>query len=253
MDPELKTLLEQLISAVNTTNNTDWWMWGVTAISIVVSAILSILLWWTSRKLGKRQNEIAAKQAELQKQQNEFVKQQIEIQQQQYKIEKFNNYRDLHRDLYKCKCFLEAVLPKVYEYYIAVDRDIQKNSVDDYFAKLTELLFSIQNGVSDVMLRGGKQFNIEKVRDLLSGAGAILMYAEAHPVSRINTRDFFATLYMGAEFRETRTMEEQMQLINKLVKDSNLKQVMELFVEDYKEVFEGENNILVQLQRLYNE
>lgn len=193
---------------------------------------LSVLLVDVTYGIGKRQNQIA---------------------EQQYKIAKFDNYRDLHRDIYRCKCFLEAVLPKVYEYYIAVDRDIQKNSVDDYFAKLTELLFSIQNGVSDIMLRGGKQLNVEKVRDLLSGAGAILMYAEAHPVSRINTRDFFATLYMGAEFRETRTMEEQMQFINKLVKDSNLKQAMELFVKQYKEVFEGENNILAQLQKLYNE
>lgn len=193
---------------------------------------LSVLLVDVTYGIGKRQNQIA---------------------EQQYKIAKFDNYRDLHRDIYRCKCFLEAVLPKVYEYYIAVDRDIQKNSVDDYFAKLTELLFSIQNGVSDIMLRGGKQLNVEKVRDLLSGAGAILMYAEAHPVSRINTRDFFATLYMGAEFREKHSMEEQMQFINKLVKDSNLKQVMELFVKQYKEVFEGENNILAQLQKLYNE
>lgn len=201
-------------------------------LGVYAPLFLSVLLIDITYRIGKRQNEIA---------------------EQQYKIEKFNNYRDLHRDIYRCKCFLEAVLPKVYEYYIAVDRDIQKNSVDDYFAKLTELLFSIQNGVSDVMLRGGKQLNVEKVRDLLSGAGAILMYAEAHSVSRINTRDFFATLYMGAEFRETRTMEEQMQFINELVKDSNLKQVMELFVKQYKEVFEGENNILAQLQRLYNE
>lgn len=201
-------------------------------LGVYAPLFLSVLLIDITYRIGKRQNEIA---------------------EQQCKIAKFDNYRDLHRDLYKCKCFLEAVLPKVYEYYIAVDRDIQKNSVDDYFAKLTELLFSIQNGVSDVMLRGGKQLNIEKVRDLLSGAGAILMYAEAHSVSRINTRDFFATLYMGAEFRETCTMEEQMQFINKLVKDSNLKQVMELFVKQYKEVFEGENNILAQLQKLYNE
>lgn len=201
-------------------------------LGVYAPLFLSVLLIDITYRIGKRQNEIA---------------------EQQYKIEKFNNYRDLHRDIYRCKCFLEAVLPKVYEYYIAVDRDIQKNSVDDYFAKLTELLFSIQNGVSDVMLRGGKQLNVEKVRDLLSGAGAILMYAGAHPVSHINTRDFFATLYIGAEFREKHSMEEQMQLINELVKDSNLKQVMELFVEDYKEVFEGENNILVQLQRLYNE
>lgn len=202
------------------------------SLGVYAPLFLSVLLIDITYRIGKRQNEIA---------------------EQQYKIAKFDNYRDLHRDIYRCKCFLEAVLPKVYEYYIAVDRDIQKNSVDDYFAKLTELLFSIQNGVSDIMLRGGKQLNVEKVRDLLSGAGAILMYAEAHPVSRINTRDFLATLYMGAEFRETCTMEEQMQFINKLVKDSNLKQVLELFVKQYKEVFEGENNILAQLQRLYNE
>ena len=201
-------------------------------LGVYAPLFLSVLLIDITYRIGKRQNEIA---------------------EQQYKIAKFDNYRDLHRDIYRCKCFLEAVLPKVYEYYIAVDRDIQKNSVDDYFAKLTELLFSIQNGVSDIMLRGGKQLNVEKVRDLLSGAGAILMYAEAHPVSRINTRDFFATLYMGAEFRETCTIEEQMQFINKLVKDSNLKQVMELFVKQYKEVFEGDNNILAQIQRLYNE
>lgn len=201
-------------------------------LGVYAPLFLSVLLIDITYRIGKRQNEIA---------------------EQQYKIEKFNNYRDLHRDIYRCKCFLEAVLPKVYEYYIAVDRDIQKNSIDDYFDQLTELLFSIQNGVSDVMLRGGKQLNVEKVRDLLSGAGAILMYAEAHPVSHINTRDFFATLYIGADFREKHSMEEQMQFINELVKDLNLKAVMELFVKQYKEVFEGENNILAQLQKLYNE
>ena len=232
MDAELKTLLEQLISAISTPSESDTNALAMSVACTVMSCWVSAILGYVAYKLNKRQNEIAEKQ---------------------FKIDKFNHYRDLHRDIYRCKCFLEAVLPKVYEYYIAVDRDIQKNSVDDYFTKLTELLFSIQNGVSDIMLRGGKQLNVEKVRDLLSGAGAILMYAEAHPVSRINTRDFFTTLYMGAEFRETCTMEEQMQFINKLVKDSNLKQVMELFVKQYKEVFEGENNILAQLQRLYNE
>lgn len=163
MDPELKILLEQLISAVNSTNNTDWWMWGVTAISIVVSAILSILLWWTSRKLGKRQNQIAEQQAELQK--------------QQYKIDKFNLYKDLHRNLYKSKCMLESILPKIYEYFVAADRDVQKNSIDDYFGQLTELLFSIQNGVSDVMLRGDKQLDVQAVLDLVGNVGHILIAA----------------------------------------------------------------------------
>lgn len=48
-------------------------------------------------------------------------------------------------------------------------------------------------------------------------------------------------------------MDEQVECLFSLSKDPNLKAGMELFVEDYKEVFEGENNILAQLQRLYNE
>ena len=200
---------------------------------------LSVLLIDVTCRIGNRQSEIAEQQTAIQK--------------QQLKIEKFNHYRDLHRDIYKCKCFLEAILPKVYEYYIAIDRDVQKNSIDDYFAKLTELSFSIQNGVSDVMLRGDKQLNVDKVRDLLSGAGAIMMYASTHPVRHANTKDFFATLYMGAEFREKHTMEEQMQFINELAKDPDLKSGMELFVKQYKEVFEGKNNILAHLEQLYKE
>lgn len=253
MDPELKILLEQLISAVNSTNNTDWWMWGVTAISIVVSAILSILLWYTSRKLGKRQNEIAEQQAELQKQQNEFVKQQIEIQQQQYKIEKFNNYRDLHRDIYKCKCMLDSILPKIYEYFVAADRGVQNNSINEYISKLTELLFDIQNRVSDVMLRGEKQLDVQTVLDLLGSVGALLIKASQNPPLGMNSWDWVTTLIKGADFREKLSMDEQVECLFSLSKDPNLKAGMELFVKQYKEVFEGENNILAQLQRLYNE
>lgn len=239
MDPELKTLLEQLISAVNSTNNTDWWMWGVTAISIVVSAILSILLWWSSRKLGKRQNEIAEQQAELQK--------------QQYKIDKFNLYKDLHRNLYKSKCMLESILPKIYDYFVAADRDVQKNSIDDYFGQLTELLFSIQNGVSDVMLRGDKQLDVQAVLDLVGNVGHILIAATQKAPVGMNSWDWVTTLVKGADFREKLSMDEQAECLFSLSKDPNLKAGMELFVKQYKEVFEGENNILAQLQKLYNE
>ena len=239
MDAELKTLLEQLISAINTPSSFDILTLSVSITGAFLSFYVSVCLWWTTRKLGKRQNEIAEQQTAIQK--------------QQLKIDKFNHYRDLHRDIYKSKCMLESILPKIYEYFVAADRDVQKNSIDDYFGRLTELLFSIQNGVSDVMLRGDKQLNIDNIRDLLSGAGAILMYVGTHPIRHANTVDFFATLYMGAEFREKRTMEEQMLFINELAKDPNLKSGMELFVKQYKEVFEGENNILAQLQRLYNE
>ena len=239
MDPELKILLEQLISAVNSTNNTDWWMWGVTAISIVVSAILSVLLWHTSRKLGKRQNEKAEQQTTIQK--------------QQYKIEKFNNYKDLHRDIYRCKCLLDYILPKVYEYFVAADRGVQKNSVNEFISKLAEMLPEVQNRVSDAMLRDDKQLNVQSVLELLVGAGSLLIKATENPPLGMNTFDWATTLVKGAEFRETLKIEEQASCINALAKDPSLKAGMELFVKQYKEVFEGENNILAQLQRLYNE
>ena len=239
MDPELKTLLEQLISAVNSTNNTDWWMWGVTAISIVVSAILSVLLWHTSRKLGKRQNQIAEQQTEIQK--------------RQYQIEKFNNYKYLHRDIYKCKCMFEAILPKIYEYFVAVEREMQNNSVDDHLEQITKLLSDIQVRVSDAMLRGDKQLNVQAVLNLLGGVGSLLIYASQIAPRGMNTFDWRTTLVKGAEFKETLTIEEQAACINGLAKDPNLKSGIDMFVKDYKAVFEGENNILAQLQKLYNE
>ena len=239
MDPELKTLLEQLISAVNSTNNTDWWMWGVTAISIVVSAILSVLLWRTSRKLGKRQNEIAEQQTEIQK--------------RQYQIEKFNNYKDLHRDIYKCKCMFEAILPKIYEYFVAVEREMQNNAIEDHLEQITKLLSDVQSRVSDAMLRGDKQLDVQAVLNLLGGAGSLLIYATQIAPRGMNTFDWRTTLVKGAEFKETLTIEEQATCINGLVKDPNLKAGVDLFVKNYKAIFVGENNILAQLQRLYNE
>ena len=243
MSADEKVLFEELIKAVN---NTDWWMFAITAVSVVASAVLSLLLWNTTKKIGKRQNEIA-------KRQNEIAEQQTTIQKQQYKIEKFNNYKDLHRDIYRCKCLLDYILPKVYEYFVAADRGVQKNSVNEFISKLAEMLPEVQNRVSDAMLRDDKQLNVQSVLELLVGAGSLLIKATENPPLGMNTFDWATTLVKGAEFRETLKIEEQASCINALAKDPSLKAGMELFVKQYKEVFEGENNILAQLQHLYNE
>lgn len=245
----------QIFEYIGTQELCTRWGFKITFAPLGVYAplFLSVLLIDITYRIGKRQNEIAEQQAELQKQQNEFVKQQIEIQQQQYKIEKFNNYRDLHRNLYKSKCMLESILPKIYDYFVAADRDVQKNSIDDYFGQLTELLFSIQNGVSDVMLRGDKQLDVQAVLDLVGNVGHILIAATQKAPVGMNRWDWVTTLVKGADFREKLSMDEQVECLFSLSKDPNLKAGMELFVKQYKEVFEGENNILVQLQRLYNE
>ncbi len=217
--------------------------WGLkinfAPLGVYAPLFLSVLLIDITYRIGKRQNEIAEQQAELQK--------------QQYKIDKFNLYKDLHRNLYKSKCMLESILPKIYEYFVAADRDVQKNSIDDYFGQLTELLFSIQNGVSDVMLRGDKQLDVQAVLDLAGNVGHILIAATQKAPVGMNSWDWVTTLIKGADFREKLSMDEQVECLLSLSKDPNLKAGMELFVKQYKEVFEGENNILAQLQRLYNE
>ncbi len=200
---------------------------------------LSVLLVDVTYGIGKRQNQIAEQQTDIQK--------------QQYKIDKFNLYKDLHRDLYKSKCMLESILPKIYEYFVAADRDVQKNSIDDYFGKLTELLFDVQNRVSDVILRGDKQLDVQAVLDLVGNIGHILIAATQKAPVGMNRWDWVTTLVKGADFREKLSMDEQVECLFSLSKDPNLKAGMELFVKQYKEVFEGENNILAQLQKLYNE
>ncbi len=200
---------------------------------------LSVLLVDVTYGIGKRQNQIA--------------EQQIEIQKRQYQIEKFNNYKDLHRDIYKCKCMFEAILPRIYEYFVGAERKMQNNSMDDYIEQLTGLLSDIQSRVSDAMLRGDKQLNVQAVLNLLGGVGSLLIYASQIAPRGMNTFDWKTTLVKGAEFKETLTIEEQAACINGLAKDPNLKAGIDMFVKDYKAIFEGENNILAQLQRLYNE
>lgn len=239
MDPELKTLLEQLISAISTPSEFDYVTLSVSSTSALLSFCVSVLLGYVTYKLGKRQNQIAEQQAELQK--------------RQYQIEKFNNYKDLHRDIYKCKCMFEAILPKIYEYFVAVEREMQNNSIEDHLEQITKLLSDIQVRVSDAMLRGDKQLNVQLVLNLLGGAGNLLIYATQIAPRGMNTFDWRTTLVKGAEFKETLTIEEQATCVKGLAKDSNLNAGIDMFVKDYKKVFEGENNILAQLQRLYNE
>ena len=52
---EIKCLMNSLIDTIS---GTDWWMFGITSVSIICSAILSILLYRLTKKLGEQQNSI---------------------------------------------------------------------------------------------------------------------------------------------------------------------------------------------------
>ena len=219
--------------------NITWFKPNIDLLTSSAPLFLSVLLIDITYRIGKRQNEISEQQTAIQK--------------RQYQIEKFNNYKDLHRDIYKSKCLLDSILPKIYEYFVAVDRSMQNNSINEYIEQLTKLLFDIQNRVSDAMLRGDTQLNVKGVQDLLGGVGALLIKASQNPQLGMNKFDWVTTIINSGEFREKLTKDEQVDRIDSITKDPGLKAGMVLFVKQYREVFEGENNILAQLQKLYNE
>ena len=219
--------------------NITWFKPNIDLLTSSAPLFLSVLLIDITYRIGKRQNEISEQQTAIQK--------------RQYQIEKFNNYKDLHRDIYKCKCLLDSILPKIYEYFVAADRSMQNNSINEYIEQLTKLLFDIQNRVSDAMLRGDTQLNVKGVQDLLGGVGALLIKASQNPQLGMNKFDWVTTIINSGEFRERLTKDEQVDRIDSITKDPGLKAGMVLFVKRYREVFEGENNILAQLQKLYNE
>ena len=219
--------------------NLTWLKIDIEMMASCAPLFLSVLLIDITYRIGKRQNQIAEQQAAIQK--------------RQYQIEKFNNYKDLHRDIYKCKCMFEAILPKIYEYFVAVEREMQNNSIEDHLEQITKLLSDVQSRVSDAMLRGDKQLDVQAVLNLLGGAGSLLIYATQTAPRGMNTFDWKTTIVKGAEFKETLTIEEQATCISGLAKDPNLKAGVDLFVKNYKAIFVGENNILAQLQKLYNE
>lgn len=109
MDYEIKILLNNLIDAVNNTNHTDWWMFGVSLINIIATCFLSILLWRTTQKIGAQQNK-------LQKQQN--------------KLNKFEIYKDLYITIYNIGEFSISFLTHVNTIIKNID-----NEIAEYYLK----------------------------------------------------------------------------------------------------------------------
>ena len=213
------------------------------AISIDLSPIntyatlfLSILLIDVTYSIGKRQNEIAEQQTTIQK--------------QQCQVDKFNNYRDLHRSLYQLQFICVSFLPQIYDYIVS--RSNNNAQIDD-LEKLRQLIVvirtDIQNGISDAMLRQEKHIAIESVFNFVIMLEFTLILVEKviPPVSPAIPQIESFNIVIN------KSMYEQAEIINNAVKDIHLQDSIIRFIERYKSIFEGENNILAQLQRLYNE
>lgn len=204
---------------------------------------LSVLLIDVTYNIGKRQNEIS-------KRQNEIAEQQTEIQKRQYQIEKFNHYRNLHRSLYQLQFICVSFLPQIYDYIVSKsNNNSQINDLKELRQSIIVIRTDIQNGISDAKLRQEKQIDIEPVFNFVIILEFILILVEKviPPVSPVIPQIESFNIVIN------KSMYEQAEIINNAVKDIHLQDSIIKFVERYKSIFEGENNILAQLQRLYNE
>ena len=229
MDPELKTLLEQLISAISTPSESDTNALAMSVACTVMSCWVSAILGYVAYKLNKRQNEIAEKQ---------------------FKIDKFNHYRDLHRSLYQLRFICVSFLPQIYDYIVSKSNsNSQIDDLKELRQSIVTIRTDIQNGISDAMLRQEKHLDIESVFNFVIMLEFTLILVEKviPPVSPAIPQIESFNIVIN------KSMYEQAEIINNAVKDIHLQDSIIKFVERYKSIFEGENNILVQLQRLYNE
>ena len=72
MDYESKILLNRLVDEVEKLNSPDWWVIGITVVSIIISGILSYLLFRLTKKLGEQQNTLQQNNLRIQMHQKYF-------------------------------------------------------------------------------------------------------------------------------------------------------------------------------------
>lgn len=254
MDAELKALLEQLIVAIQSTSHTDWWMWGVSAFSVIVSAVLSVLLWVTTKRLGKRQNEIAEQQTILQKEQNKVVEQQTRIQKEQYQLDKFNAYKELYRCLFGLKRFSQYILPKIYDYIMSGCSEKDLKGLAEFEGDIEKMRIDFERCEADFDLRVGKELDMKDVLGYIQITQYLILKAQCLRFCGTKPQmPIEESIKQRATFRWEYKIEQQAQHIKELTPKAHLANSIDSFVGEYLRLFEGENDILTQLKGLYNE
>lgn len=243
MDPELKTLLEQLISAISTPSEFDVDALCLSITGALMSVYVSILLWWTTRKIGKRQNEIAERQ-------NEIAEQQTEIQKQQCEIAEYEIYKEMHRDVYKLYQYTRLVLPVIYDYFASKTAKDQITKVEDLEKIFCDLANKIAVDEADFVMRKGKNKEINEAFIFASLVEFLLGIIPAYvKKDRPEQSDIMALNMARMQYK---TDEDWIKAIAPHApNDDVLKATISQFIEEKNRLFESEDNLLVKIRTLY--
>lgn len=188
----------------------------------------------------------------LGKQQENIQKRQTEIAEQQYKIDRFNHYKDLHRNIYRCKNIMDIIPLKVHCNLIQRDNE-SIGSIDEYLSRLDNLSIGIQDGVSDLMLKGEKDVDIKNVLHLISVSKDLLNYINTNHTRHYSTNDLLTSIIKEVAFEELKTIDEQLTYIKNNLQNKQLIDRLNSFSDSYNLVFCRENDILSKVQKLYKD
>ena len=237
MDPELKTLFEQLISAISTPSEFDYVTLSVSSTSALLSFCVSVLLGYVTYKLGTRQNQIAEQQAELQKRQCE--------------IEEFDIYKEMHRDVYKLHQYSRLVLPAIYDYFASNTAKDQAQRVDELENVFNELVDKIAVDEADFMLRKGKNDLINEAFKFASITSFLLGIVPAYVKTkdRPEQSDIMA---LNAKRLQYKTDLDWIKAIAQHApNDEALKATIRKFIKEKHLLFEVEDNLLERIRKSY--
>lgn len=238
MDPELKILLEQLISAISTPSESDINMLAATIASIVMSCCVSVLLGYVTYKLGKRQNQIAEQQAELQKLQCE--------------IEEFDIYKEMHRDIYKLQRYSNLVLPMIFGYFASNTAKDQAQQVEGLEKVFDELSNKIAIDEADFVLRKGENKEIKDAYDYACFVAFLLGIVPAYVKNnRPEQSDLDKLNQLRFQNGNNSDQEWLKALAPYLPNNAQLKATIDKFIEEKHLLFDTENNLLERIRKSY--
>ena len=243
MDPELKILLEQLISAISTPSESDINALAMSLTGIIMSCLVSMFLGYITYKLGKRQNEIA-------KRQNEITEQQTAIQKQQCEIAEYEIYKEMHRDVYKLYQYTRLVLPVIYDYFASKTAKDQITKVEDLEKIFCDLANKIAVDEADFVMRKGKNKEINEAFIFASLVEFLLGIIPAYvKKDRPEQSDIMALNMARMQYK---TDEDWIKAIAPHApNDDVLKATISQFIEEKNRLFESEDNLLIKIRTLY--
>lgn len=215
---------------------------------------LSVLLIDITYRIGKRQNEIAEQQTILQKEQNKVVEQQTRIQKEQYQLDKFNAYKELYRCLFGLKRFSQYILPKIYDYIMSGCSEEDLKGLEEFEGDIEKMRIEFERCEADFDLRVGKELDMKDVLGFIQMTHFLIITAYSlqynGPLTSMPPKESSRRRVM---IRFNYNMDKQVEIIHALAKNTRLKSAIDEFVAEYRLNFEGKNDILAHLKKLYNE